>query len=261
MKRYLLLSALCLIGLFSCKSQYDMVLESSDVDLKYNTAFEYFNKGKYVKAAELFESLTMLTSGTERDDTVQYYWGLSNYSSKDYYTAEANFRQFLSTYPQSPFAESAEFMRIDCLYKATLRYELDQNPTYTAMSAISQYLIEHPDGANADLCRHMLEDLGERLDRKAYENAKLYYKMEDYKASRVAFKNVLKDDADNIYREEILYYSAMSSYKYAEMSVKNKQKERYMVFLDDYLNFVGEYPESSHRKELDSLYTKVKEKI
>ena len=84
MKRYLLLSALCLIGLFSCKSQYDMVLESSDVDLKYNTAFEYFNKGKYVKAAELFESLTMLTSGTERDDTVQYYWGLSNYSSKDY---------------------------------------------------------------------------------------------------------------------------------------------------------------------------------
>ena len=107
----------------------------------------------------------------------------------------------------------------------------------------------------------MLEDLGERLDRKAYENAKLYYKMEDYKAARVAFKNVLKDDADNIYREEILYYSAMSSYKYAEMSVKNKQKERYMVFLDDYLNFVGEYPESSHRKELDSLYTKVKEKI
>ena len=45
------------------------------------------------------------------------------------------------------------------------------------------------------------------------------------------------------------------------MSVKNKQKERYMVFLDDYLNFVGEYPESSYRKELDGLYSKVKEKI
>ena len=27
-----------------------------------------------------------------------------------------------------------------------------------------------------------------------------------------------------------------------------------MVFVDDYLNFVGEYPESSHRKELDGLY-------
>jgi outer membrane protein assembly factor BamD len=44
------------------------------------------------------------------------------------------------------------------------------------------------------------------------------------------------------------------------MSVPEKQKERYLTFQDDYLNFVGEYPESSHRKELDSLYNKVKEK-
>ena len=260
MKRYLLLSALCLIGLFSCKSQYDMVLESSDVDLKYNTAFEYFNKGKYVKAAELFESLTMLTSGTERDDTVQYYWGLSNYSMGDYYTAETNFSKFISTYPYSPLAESAEFLRVDCLYKATLRYELDQTPTYTAMNAISAYMINHPESTNLDICRHMLEDLGERLDRKAYENAKLYYKMEDYKASRVAFKNILKEDADNVYREDILYYSAMSSYKYAENSYANKQKERFLIFMDDYLNFIGEYPDSHYRKELDNLYEKVKEK-
>ena len=105
----------------------------------------------------------------------------------------------------------------------------------------------------------MLEDLGERLDRKAYENAKLYYRMEDYLAARVAFKNVLRDDADNVYREEILYYSAMSSYKYAEMSVRAKQKERYLVFMDDYLNFIGEYPDSPYRKELDKLYSKVKE--
>ena len=30
--------------------------------------------------------------------------------------------------------------------------------------------------------------------------------------------------------------------------------------MDDYLNFVGEYPQSEHRKELDPLYAKVKEK-
>lgn len=254
-----LLAALALLP--SCKSQYDAVLESSDVDLKYKSAFDYFNKGKYTRAATLFESLALLTNGTERDDTVRYYWGLSNYSNKDYYTAETNFTQFLSNCPNSPFSESAEFLRVDCLYKATLRYELDQTPTYTAMNAISEYLLEHPQGANAEVCRHMLEELGERLDRKAYENAKLYYRMEDYKASRVAFKNVLKEDAENVYREDILYYAAMSSYKYASLSVKSKQKERFLVFVDDYLNFIGEYPESAYRKELDSLYGKVKGNI
>ena len=75
-------------------------------------------------------------------------------------------------------------------------------------------------------CRDMLVDLNERLDKKAYEAAKLYYKMEDYLASRVAFRNVIKDDAENVYREDILYYIAMSSYKYAYLSVPSKQKER-----------------------------------
>ena len=102
----------------------------------------------------------------------------------------------------------------------------------------------------------MLLDLGERLDRKAYEGAKLYYKMEDYLAARVAFRNVLKDDAENVYREDILYYIAMSSYKYAYLSVPAKQKERYLAFIDDYYNFIGELPESQYRKELDVVYAK-----
>ncbi len=53
----------------------------------------------------------------------------------------------------------------------------------------------------------------------------------------------------------------MSSYRYASLSVKTRQKERYLVFVDDYLNFIGEYPESSYRRELDSLYAEVKENI
>lgn len=252
--------ALLLIAAASCKSQYDILLESHDVNAKYKAAFDLFNEGKYTKSATLFESLALLTNGTPKDDTVQYYWALSNYSNKDYYTAQANFDHFLANYPLSPFAENAKFFRIDCLYKATLRYELDQTPSYTAITAISQYLLDYPEGANAEVCHHMLQDLGERLDKKAYENAKLYYKMEDYKASRVALKNVLKDDADNIYREDILYYAAMSSYKYAEMSIKEKQKERFLVFIDDYFNFIGEYPESSYRRELDRLYEKAREK-
>ena len=206
-------SAIFLAG--SCKSQFELFLNSNDADAKYDAAFAYFNEGKYSKAASLFESLSMLTDGTSRDDTVRYYWGLSNYKYKDYYTAETNFDQFIQSFPRSPFIASAAYLRIDCLYRSTLRYELDQTPTYKAVGAISQYILEHPDSQHMQECRDMLVELNERLDKKAYEAAKLYYKMEDYLASRVAFKNVLKDDAENIFREDILYYIAMSSYKYA----------------------------------------------
>jgi outer membrane protein assembly factor BamD len=129
------------------------------------------------------------------------------------------------------------------------------------MNAISEYIIDYPESERIPSCREMLSELGERLDRKAYENAKLYYKMEDYLASRVAFRNVLKDDAENMYREDILYYIAMSSYKYAYMSVPQKQKERYLTFIDDYFNFVGELPDSQYRKELDLMYAKAQKAL
>lgn len=258
--KFLALIVCAAASLAACKSQYESLLEGNDTEAKYKAAFEYFNQGKYGRSAALFESLTLATSGTPQDDTVQYYWGLSNYNARDYYTAETNFNNFLSNYPRSPFAEPAKYLRIDCLYRSTLNYQLDQTPTYTALTAISEYIMEFPDGNNAIVARRMLEDLSERLDKKAFENARIYYKMEDYKAARVALKNILKDDADNLYREDILYYTAMSSYKYADFSYENKKKERFLTFIDDYFNFVGEYPESSHRKELDQLYAKVKEK-
>jgi outer membrane protein assembly factor BamD len=261
MKFRFIIASFVLLAMCSCKSQYELLLNSNDVDAKYKAAFEYFENKKYSKAASLFESLSVLTEGTEKDDTVKYYWGLSNYKGKDYYTAETNFEKFVEIYPRSPFASEARYLRLDCLYMQTLRYELDQTPTYKAMNAISEYILDYPESERLSSCRDMLTELGERLDRKAYEGARLYYKMEDYLASRVAFRNVLKDDSENIFREDILYYIAMSSYKYALLSIPSKQKERYLTFVDDYLNFVGEIPQSPYRKELDLVYRKAQKAL
>lgn len=252
--KILLAVAAVLWAAASCKSEYQALLEGYDEDAKYAAAFDYFNQGKFSKAAQLFESLSVTTSGTERDDTIQFYWGLSNYRFKDFYTAETNFKDFIEKFPRSPFAEEAGFLRIDCLYNSSLRYELDQSSSVQTITAIGEYLTNYPQTQHLDACRDILAELGERMDRKAYEGAKLYYKMEDYMAARVALKNVLKDDADNKFREEILYYTAKSSYKYAQLSVPEKQKERYLAFIDDYLNFVGEYDTSVYKREMDILY-------
>ena len=129
------------------------------------------------------------------------------------------------------------------------------------MTAISQFILENKGSEYIPRCREMLDDLKDRLELKAYKGAWLYYHMEDYLAAHYALKNVLKDNADNRYREEILYFTAMSSYKYALNSVPSKQRERYMTFVDDYFNIVSEYPENEHRKELDALYAKAQKFI
>lgn len=261
--KYISIAVAGLVALLagSCKSQYELLLSSNDVDAKYEEAFRLYDLKKYKKAASMFESLSMLTQGMAQDDTVRYYWALSNYKYKDYSTAEANFNSFIDLYAASPFTPDARFLKLDCMFRSTYRYELDQNPTRMCIMALSEYMIEYPSSDKVEYCQKMLKELNERLDTKAFENARLYYKMEDYIAARTAFKNILKDNADNIYREQILYYIAKSEYKYAQNSVPSKQKERYMEFVDAYLNFVGEVPESAFRKEMDQMYAKAQQVI
>lgn len=255
--RIIIIALAVLATAASCKSEYETILQSNDIQAKYKMAFELFDAGKYVKAAETFESVSLGTKGTAQDDTVQFYWGLSNYRFGDYQTAESNLAQFIATFPLSPFTEQAQYLRISCLYKMTYRYELDQTPTYKALTEMNIFQIENPNSEYHDEVAKMSDNLHERLDMKAYKSAYLYYHMEDYLAAHYALRNVLKDNADNRYREDVLYYTAMAAYKYAYNSVPDKQHERYLTFVDDYFNVVSEYPESKYRKELDSLYGKV----
>ena len=124
------------------------------------------------------------------------------------------------------------------------------------MTVIGEFMYENPASSHYDECNAMISEFKERLDRKSFESAKLYYTIEDYQAAHYALKNVLKENADNIYREDVLYYTALASYKYALNSIFEKQRERYLTFIDDYYNFIGEYPESRKRKELDAYYEK-----
>jgi NH3-dependent NAD+ synthetase len=158
-------------------------------------------------------------------------------------------------------AEEVRFLRIKCLYEGTYRWELDQVPTQKAMATIAEFMYDNPQSEYYDVCKAMLDEFNERLDRKAYEGAKLYYTMKDYKSSHYALRSVLRDNSENRYREEILYYTAMSSYKYAFNSIKEKQKERYMTFIDDYYNFIGEFPRVNERKELDQLFVRAQKVV
>lgn len=255
--KYVLAAYAVLMAAAGCRSQYEIMLNSADVDAKYMYANQLMELKKWRKAASMYESLSMQTSGTERDDTVRYYWAYCNYKDRDITTAEANFTSFLELYPMGAFSAEAKFLKLDCLFRSTYRYELDQNPTRVCIAAISEYVFaENPDSLHLAVCTQMLDELTERLNKKAFSGAYLYYKMEDYIAARVAFKNILKDNAETPYREDILYYIAKSAYKYAQNSVASKQQERYMDFADEYFNFVSELPESAYRKDLDQCYAR-----
>lgn len=249
---YAIACGLLLAG--ACTTQYDKVLKSSDYTLKYRTACEYYETGKYQRAAALYEQAAMYYRGLPQDDSLNFFLAKSYFKYGDIYSAEYYFSQFCNAFPRSPFIEEAYFLHVISLYEQTHRYELDQAPSYKTLSAIDEFLYAYPRSEYVARCNEMKETLLQRIDEKQYEAAKLYYLTEDYKAATAALRTSMRDYPDSRFREEILYLMVASAYKYAEQSYQHLQKDRYQAVIDEYYNFVSEFPESKHRKEVERMF-------
>ena len=260
MKRKFLTLLFCTTVLAaSCVNQFEALMRSTDYQLKFRKAIEYFEARRYSRSQPLLEQLQMVYRGTQQDDTLQFYLGLSNYHLFDYVTAEENFRQFVEIFPRSPFTKSARFLRLDCMYQNTYRYELDQQPSHATIAAIEEFLYDYPQSEYREACHSMLDDLYHRLEKKSFESAKLYYTIEDYKAATHALKETLKENPESRYREEIMYYIVAAQYQYAANSMPELQRERFLNLIDEYYNFISEFPDSKHPREVENMFRRAQQ--
>ena len=142
--KYLVL--LAALGSVSC-SAFNKLLKSDDNDKKYTRAIEYYNEGKYDKCALLMESLNQIFAGTERADTLAYYYGAALYKDGDFVTSGKVFDAFRRTYSRSPFVEDAEYMYAKGLYYSSPSSRRDQTTTSQAIVAIDEYLNRYPNSS------------------------------------------------------------------------------------------------------------------
>jgi len=240
--------------LTSCTSAFDKVLKSTDSELKYQKAMEYYNLKKYSRAAALFDNIVLIYRGTPRDDSINFYLAKSFFLDKDMYSAEHYLNLFRQTFPRSQFTEEATFLRCVSIYNTTHRPSLDPRPSHQALAAMTEFLYLYPSTEWAPQIRKMQDDLFGRLDEKAFNSAALYHKIEEYKAAVMALKTTLKDNPDTKYREDILFLILSSSYRLAKNSVPERQRDRYQAVIDEYYNIISEYPESKYKRSADSMH-------
>jgi outer membrane protein assembly factor BamD len=251
----------CLVIItFSC-SQFEKVIKSDDVNLKYTKAFYYYNKGDYVKAGTIFDLLAPLTQGTRRADSVFYYQAMTQYKLYDYIIAGHYFSNFVQMYGNSSFIEEAAYMEAYCYYMQSPRPELDQTSTMQALDAFRLYMIRYPGSKRITDCQRIILELNEKLIEKDYLAAQLYYNLDNYKAAIVALNNCLVDFPDSKYREEIMYKLLKSKYMLAMNSILVKQTERFQDTIDEYYSFVTEFPKSKNKKDADNMYQEASKHI
>jgi len=243
------------IGFASC-SQFEKLRKSTDYQLKYRKAFEYYHAGDYVRAGQLFDDIASIYRLTSKEDSIAYFRAMSYFKQRDYLNASYYFSDHYKNKRQSPFAEECEYLTGYCYYMQSPRAALDQAQTYAAIETFQLFLMRHPESQFKDDAEKYLAEMKDKLVDKSYLSATLYYNLEQYKASIIALNNSLDDYPDTKYREELMYLLLRSSYLLAENSVPARKKERFQSTLDEYFSFIGEFPQSKYAKDAQRMYEK-----
>lgn len=235
------------------------IIKSGNPKLIYNTGLDYYEKGKWHKAADLFTAVEHYYIGTTTEDSIAFFKARCHFKDKDYEVATGELDEFRRKFGRSVFVEDAEGMYALCFYFMSPQPERDQTVTAQAIAAISEFLYRYPNSAKRKEFEDITVELTQRLHDKAFLNAYTYYKIGRHKSAIIAFRNALKTYPESSHREELMYYIVKSGYELAHNSIESKQADRYLSMLDSYYSYLSEYPDSKHLRELGRFAKEAKD--
>jgi len=247
--------------LMSSCSQYRKVLKGTNITEKYATALALYQKDDFHRAMTLFDELLIYYRGTDTSEKINYYYGYCYYGEGDFLQAGYYFTKFTNTFPTSKYAEECQYMSAYCQYMYSPKYSLDQAISVDAIKQFQLFINQYPKSKYVEKSNEIIDELRGKLETKAFEIAKLYYKIEDYQAAVIAFKNLLKDFPDTKYKEDAYYYILISSYYYALNSYENIRNERLMNAKDAYSSLYAAFPQTKFDKDAKSVLKNITKEL
>jgi outer membrane protein assembly factor BamD len=244
---------LLLLANVGCRSKYEKLKASNDNAKKFQEGKRLYDKKEYAKALGLFETLLSRYRGTDGATDLFYLNAMANYKLKDYTSAAYHFNEFATSYPSDPRAEEARFLTAYCYYLDAPAYSLDQENTYKCIEKLQLFINLYPKSDRVAEASKLIQDLRDRLETKAYANAKLYLTIGENQAAVIAFGNVLRDYPDTKYAEELEFLTIKAEYEFAHQSQEYKQEERYTTAIESADQFFDKYPKSAYTAQAQSL--------
>jgi len=236
-------------------SKFRKIEKSEDWRVKYEAGLNYYNIKDYYRAAILFESILPIVRGLPEGEKVEFYLAYCQYNEKTYLLASDQFKTFYETYGRSQFAEEANFMYAYSLFASSPDHNKDQSSSIQAMNAMQVFLNKYPGSQFMNKAIEVIAISQEKLEKKGFENAKQYLKLEMYKGAVVAFDDFKKNFPDSKYLEEAAYLKVVAEFELARVSIPSKQLERYSATLDFYKELVDNFPNSPFLKEAQRFYS------
>ncbi|WP_420573134.1 outer membrane protein assembly factor BamD [Kordia sp.] len=244
----------------SC-SEYQKALKSEDTKVKYELAERFYKEGKFKKASRIFEQVVPKYRGKPQGERVTFLYARSLFEIEQYIVSGYQFERFVRSYPKSDSIQSAAFYEAKSYYMESPRYSIDQTETHKAINKLQAFINNYPESTFLDKANAMVDELTTKVEKKAYEIAKQYNTISDYKSSIKAVENFLSDYPGTSFREDAMFLKLSAMYNLATKSFETLMEGRYNDAASAYKTLVKFYPESKYREEADELMASITEEL
>ncbi len=247
-----LIPSVVLLFIFSSCNKYNKVSKSKDPEYKLKVADELFAKKKYKIAEPLYQEVFSSVKGTAKFEDVYYKDAYCYYAMKDYREAENYFKGFLETFPNSPRAEEVDYLHAYCFYKQSPKVELEQVNTAKAIGMMQTFINTHPGSTRIKEATEIIDKSRGKLELKDYRAAELYYNLGQYRAAAIAFSAMINNYPESVKGDDYKLKTVRSYYRFAKLSIPDKQIERFEKVITEYEDFVDRFPDSKLLKDAES---------
>ncbi len=252
----IILFSLILLLNSACKNDFERLRASGDPETLHNKAFEFYEQEEYYKAQSLFELVINGLRGKTEAEKVYFYYAYTHFHLNKFILSSYYFKNFSNTFPNSKFREEADFMTAFSHYQLSPSFRLEQGYSEKAIEGFQLFVNTFPESKRVAECNNLIDELRKKMERKAYNEASLYYDLKQYQSANSSFQNLLKDYPETKDAERIRFMITKASYLLAQNSVYEKREERYRVALTNSTEFVERYPSSRYSDEVNTIQNK-----
>ncbi len=238
------------LSMSSCKTEFEKIRTSNDPVKILAEADDLYKEDNFLKAQSLYDIIIPFYRGKKEADNIFYNYAQTYYELGDYILASHYFDSYSKTFGNSPRREEASFMAAYSNYLLSPSYRLDQTYTQKAIAELQLFVNNYPTSNKVKESNKMIDELRAKLEVKAFEEGKLYFRIREYQSAITSFKNVLLDYPDTRNFQEVYYYIIKSAYSLAANSIYEKKKERFEETIKYYNQFKKRYPRSKYLKDL-----------
>jgi len=263
---------LCLVAcVFAACGEYNKILKSTDVLVKYEAAKRYFDKHQYSRTSTLLEDVVPSLKSSAYGEDAMYLQARTQFALKDYVSASDYYKNYAGLFPRGKYTEEARYYAAYSLYLDSPDARLDQSDTYRAMQLFQDFIEAYPQSERKDDAQNALFEMQEKLAYKELLAVKLYYNLGDYllysfpggnyQSCVITARNAMRLYPYTKYREDFIYYTFKAKYEMALQSVDEKKAFRYRDVEDEYYSYINDYPEGKYKKEIVKLYNNIAKQL